>query len=269
MAFSSGSGFIPVFMYHDVQSDTVAIGEVRPEQRTYTLDRSVFEAHLAAMAGLRSMTVGELVAAGCAPAERAVVLTFDDGHVSNFTEALPAMVLAGVVGTFYVVAGRIGEGETISWAQMREMSEAGMEIGSHTLTHREPASLSEEELRHELRESKRVLEEGLGQAVVSLSSPTGFFNPHMCRIAREEGYTSLCFGHYGYVGLGDDPFRLNRIAVKRLITVADLERILAGDRRVVRRLRRSQMVCNGAKHLLGVRGYLALKWAVLRFKGAR
>jgi len=255
-------------MYHDVQPDAVAIEGVRPEQRTYTLDRSLFEAHLRAMGGVRSMTVGALVAAGCAPAERAVVLTFDDGHVSNYTEAFPAMAAAGVVGTFYVVAGRVGEATTLSWAQMAEMAEAGMEIGSHTLTHREPASLSEEELRHELRESKRVLEEGLGRPVVSLSSPTGFFNPRMCRIAREEGYTSLCFGHYGYVGQGSDPFRLNRIAVKRSTPMGELERILAGDRQVVRRLRRAQMVRNGAKHLLGVRGYLALKGAVLRLKGA-
>jgi len=261
-------GGIPIFMYHDVQPDGAPITGVAPEQRPYVLHRSVFAAHLNAMAGMRSLTVADLV--GEAPvAGRAVVLTFDDGHVSNYTEALPAMAARGIVGTFYVVAGRVGEGETLSWAQMREMVAAGMEIGSHTLTHPEPSTLSDDELRHELRESKRLLEEGLGRPVVSLSSPTGFFNPRMSRMAHAEGYTSLCFGHYGYVIPSTDPFRLNRIAVKRSTPMAELEAILRGDVAVVRRLRRGQMVRNGAKHLLGVRGYLALKGAMLRLKGAR
>lgn len=259
----------PVLMYHDVQPDGGPIGAVRPEQRTYTLDRSVFAAHLAAMDHLRSLTVGALAAAAGAVGAPAVVLTFDDGHMSNYAEAFPAMVARGMVGTFYVVAGRVGEGETISWAQMREMAAAGMEIGSHTLTHREPSTLTDEELRHELRESRRILEDGLGQSVVSLSSPTGFFNPRMSRMAHAEGYTSLCFGHYGYVIPSTDPFRLHRIAIKRTTPMSELEAILQGDAVVVRRLRRAQMVRNGAKHLLGVRGYLAVKGAMLKLRGAR
>jgi len=260
---------VPILMYHDVQPDGAPIDGVAPEKRPYVLDRALFAAHLDAMAGMASLTVAGLVGAGCAPVGPAVVLTFDDGHVSNYTEAFPALAARKIVATFYVVAGRVGQGKTLSWAQMREMAAAGMEIGSHTLTHREPASLTEAELRHELRESKRLLEDGLGQAVVSLSSPTGFFNPRMSRLARAEEYTSLCFGHYGFVGSESDPFRLNRIAVKRSTPMAEVEAILAGDAAVVRRLRRAQMVRNGAKHLLGVRGYLALKGVLLRLRGAR
>jgi peptidoglycan/xylan/chitin deacetylase (PgdA/CDA1 family) len=255
-------------MYHDVQADGALTADVAAGQRPYVLDRAVFAAHLDAMAGLRSMTVTQLVAAGDTGDGRAVVLSFDDGHVSNYSEAFPAMAARGIVGTFYVVAGRVGHAETLSWVQMREMADAGMEIGSHTLTHREPSTLTDEELRHELRESKRLLGDGLGRPVASLSSPTGFFNPRMSKIAREEGYTSLCFGHYGYVTAASDPFRLNRIAIKRSTSMAELEAILHGDVAVVRRLRRAQMVRNGAKHLLGVRGYLALKGAMLRLRGA-
>lgn len=259
-------GGIPILMYHDVQPDGAPIAGVGLGQRPYVLDRSTFAAHLDAMTEKRAVTAANLVGEE-AVSGRAVVLTFDDGHVSNYTEAFPAMAARGIAGTFYVVAGRVGQGETLSWGQMREMAAAGMEIGSHTLTHREPSTLTDEELRHELRESKRLLEDGLGQPVVSLSSPTGFFNPRMSRIAREEGYTSLCFGHYGYVGPESDPFRLNRIAIKRTTSMAELEAILRGDAVVVRRLRRGQMVRNGAKHLLGVRGYLALKGAMLKLRG--
>jgi peptidoglycan/xylan/chitin deacetylase (PgdA/CDA1 family) len=258
---------LPILMYHDVQPDGAAIAGVALEQRPYVLDRAVFAAHLDAMAGMRTVTVGTLIG-DAAASGRTVVLTFDDGDVSNYTEAFPAMAARGIAGTFYVVAGRVGEEETLSWAQMREMADAGMEIGSHTLTHREPSTLPDEEVRHELRESKRVLEHGLGRPVVSLSSPTGFFNPRMSRIAREEGYTSVGFGHYGYVSPATDPFRLNRIAIKRATPLAELEAILHGDQAVVRRLRRAQMVRNGAKHLLGVRRYLALKGAMLKLKGA-
>ena len=50
----------------------------------------------------------------------------------------------------------------MSWLQIRALHDAGMEIGSHTLAHRPPASLDYDELRFLLAESRRILEEGLG-----------------------------------------------------------------------------------------------------------
>ena len=54
--------------------------------------------------------------------------------------------------------------------------------------------------------------------VTSLSSPTGFSNPRMCKIAQEVGYHSLCIGRVGLAADYGDPFLLNRVAVKRSMT---------------------------------------------------
>ena len=128
---------------------------------------------------------------------RAIVLTFDDGHVSNYESALPVLVEHGLTATFFITAGRIGDGTTMTWRQIRALHAAGMEIGSHTVTHRPPSTLDDKALRYELCESRRMLEDGLGAPVVSISSPTGFFNPRMRLIAREAGYQALCFGLAG------------------------------------------------------------------------
>ena len=61
-------------------------------------------------------------------------------------------------------------------------------------------------LPYELHESRRVLEDGLGAPVTSLSSPTGFFNPRMRVIAHEVGIRPFCFGRIGLAPDQGDPF---------------------------------------------------------------
>jgi peptidoglycan/xylan/chitin deacetylase (PgdA/CDA1 family) len=188
-----------------------------------------------------------------------VVLTFDDGHVSNYTLTLPILLEYHLPATFFITAGAIGQGETMNWRQIRALHAAGMEIGSHTLTHRPPSTLSDDELRYELRTSRHVLEDGLGAPVTSISSPTGFFNPRMRAIAREVGYQALCFGHIGLVSAQDDHFSLKRVAVKYTTSHAEFEALLRFDQPMLRRWRRRQWVRSFARQVLGSKVYLQVR----------
>jgi peptidoglycan/xylan/chitin deacetylase (PgdA/CDA1 family) len=190
---------------------------------------------------------------------RALVLTFDDGHISNHDIALPLLGERRLTATFFITVGLIGTGATMDWQQLRALHAAGMEIGSHTLTHRPPATLNDDELRHELLASKRILEDGLGTPVTSISSPTGFFNPRMSVIAQEVGYRALCYSQIGLIADESQPFALNRVAVKYTMHQGEFEALLRFEGKTLRGLRRQQRVRDVARKTLGVNTYLRLR----------
>src|SRR5262245_6332164 len=245
-----------ILMYHDLAADPTAIAR---EHRPYVLEPAVFRRQMAAVvaADLPALSVAQWCALSRPP--RAVVLTFDDGHVSNYTLTLPILAEHHLTATFFVTAGVIGQGETMDWRQIRALHAAGMEIGSHTLTHRPPSTLSDDELRYELYTSRRVLEDGLGAPVTSISSPTSFFNPRMRAIAHEVGYQALCFGQIGLVPDRGDPFSLKRVAVKYTTLHAEFESLLRFDRRTLRRLRLRQWMRSSARQILGPNAYLQVR----------
>ncbi|TFG91022.1 MAG: hypothetical protein E4H15_06595, partial [Syntrophobacterales bacterium] len=110
---------------------------------------------------------------------------------------------------------------TLTWDQILEMDRGGIEIGSHTVSHPVLSSMEEREIRLELIESKKMLEEKLGHEIVSVSYPVGGqfdFNPMVERIAFESGYK---FGLSYINGVNPDfssPYALKRVHVERYQT---------------------------------------------------
>jgi peptidoglycan/xylan/chitin deacetylase (PgdA/CDA1 family) len=250
-----------ILMYHDLAESIVAVA---PGHRPYVLAPAVFrrQMKLVAESMLHSVTVSEWCTV---PALRfSVAITFDDGHISNCDIALPILLESGLKATFFITAGRIGKDGTMTWAQIRRLHDAGMEIGSHTLTHRPPSTLTDPELRYELVESRRVLEDGLGSAVTSISSPTGFFNPRMSAMAHEVGYRALCIGRVGLALDGSDPFSLNRVAVKRGWNERRFQALLAFDRLTLASLRARQRLRELVRECMSIESYLRMRRLLLR-----
>jgi peptidoglycan/xylan/chitin deacetylase (PgdA/CDA1 family) len=248
-------------MYHDIGEtlEGVAAGH-----KPYVLAPRVFRRQMQAIvdAGLINFTVKDW----CASSRRlrAIVITFDDGHTSNYDTALPILLDHRLKATFFVTAGWIGVRSTMDWRQIRELHAAGMEIGSHTLTHRPPSTLDEKELRYELSASRRILEDGLGAEVTALSSPTGFFNPRMCQIAQEAGYRSLCIGRVGVAADDGDPFLLNRVAVKRAMKENQFKRLLRLNCTTLRSIRSRQWLRDLARKMIGAQGYVHMRKVLIK-----
>lgn len=245
-----------ILMYHNISEEP---GLVPPEHRPYVLDTSVFRRQMLSVAasGLPALTVAQWCMSFRPP--RALVLTFDDGHISNHDIALPVLVEHRLKATFFITAGFIGAGTAMDWRQIRALHAAGMEIGSHTLTHRPPSTLDDKALHHELFESRRILEDGVGAPVTSISSPTGFFNPRMRVIAREAGYHALCFGQVGLAADDGNLFSLNRVAVKRSMREDQFDALLRFDSGTICRLRLQQWIRDMARKSLGLTTYLRIR----------
>ena len=102
-------------------------------------------------------------AAGRALPRRTFVVVFDDGNRDGFDEAYPILERYGFKGVFAVVVGRVDvRRRAMTWAELKELQEAGHEIANHSMSHANVASLDRAGLAREVGRSAARLREHLG-----------------------------------------------------------------------------------------------------------
>ncbi len=146
---------------------------------------------------------------------RTVAITFDDGFLNNYFHAFPVLKEYGMPSTIFIITDRIGGDNYVTWDQIREMAKNGVNIGSHTKSHRPLIELSEAEAREEIIGSKRTLEDALGMRIKAFSYPLGAFNDEIIDIVKRAGYSSACATNPPAKYKGTDPFSLRRIKITR------------------------------------------------------
>ncbi|WP_017460535.1 polysaccharide deacetylase family protein [Dyella ginsengisoli] len=137
-------------------------------------------------------------------------------RLKSLDDAAQAALITGLEKAWNMPRDRaVADCRPMGWSQLREMHQAGFEIGSHGVTHRMLAKLPQGELEWELSESHRVLERELGSAPSLLSYPVGgdrAFDARVIEAARAAGYRLAC----SYIsGTNPDP-AVNRYALYRL-----------------------------------------------------
>ena len=161
--------------------------------------------------------------------EKPVVITFDDGHQSVYENALPIMSEYGFPGVFYIVANRInGSPDFVTIPQIKEMIDAGWEIGSHSYSHAD-LTLNHAIADKEIGQSKNDLESALSTSVETFAYPYGTI----------DSFTAQKVSDYGYragMGLGTSKihtwntlFYLNRIEIYGYYTLDTFTEILASE----------------------------------------
>ena len=121
--------------------------------------------------------------------EKAVALTFDDGYSDCYETVFPLLKKYNMKATFFVSTALIGEENHLTEAQILEMQESGLcRFGSHTVTHIRLDEALTDEAERELAESKKVLEDLIGEKVTSLAYPNGAYNDLVELLAQKCGY---------------------------------------------------------------------------------
>lgn len=260
---------------------------------------------------IRFSDVLEALGRGAPLPPRSLIVSFDDGHLDNYTNAFPILKSLGVPATIFLSTGYIGapqtfwfdrvaaliyhapEGEldipalslklslgqtvatrrtaaetilsrlkrlpntqrldvldrleaqlsrhvpvhaadasaALTWAQVEEMSRAGIEFGSHTVTHPVLTMLDDARLHDELADSKRVIELKTGRPAPVLAYPVGgdyAFDQRVITQAKDCGYrlgVSYLSGVNRWNTL--DPFSIKRLHVERYTARSDFEAMLA------------------------------------------
>ncbi|HEX7831470.1 MAG TPA: polysaccharide deacetylase family protein [Thermoanaerobaculia bacterium] len=155
--------------------------------------------------------------------KNAVVITIDDGWRSTYTEAFPELQKRKFPFTVFIYPNIIGKtANALSWTQIREMADAGVDIQSHALTHpfltrRRHTSLTDARytdwLRNELAQSKKILEKETGKKVEFLAYPYGDYDDGVAKMAEKVGYKSALTCDFGRVRKGSDPLKMKRFVI--------------------------------------------------------
>jgi peptidoglycan/xylan/chitin deacetylase (PgdA/CDA1 family) len=168
------------------------------------------------------------------PQGRFVAITFDDGNVGQYERGFRALVERAMTATFFVTTDWIGRQGYMSWEQLREMRASGMEIQSHTRSHRFLSELTPADLSTELRGAKEALDAELGQDTDMLSLPGGDWpRPSLRHLIPEAGYRVVATSRWGAndAGRGDAEgvVTVRRCTVSGVPGPAAFGRIVAGD----------------------------------------
>lgn len=168
--------------------------------------------------------------------KNAVVITIDDGWRSTYTEVFPEMRRRHFPFTVFVYPRIIGQtSHAMSWKQVKELSDAGVDIQSHSLshpflTHRRHAGLDDKAyadwLQRELAESKKILERETGKSVEFIAYPYGDYDHTVVNTALKAGYLAGLTCEYGPVRRASDPLRMRRLAIDKRIDFATYRHLL-------------------------------------------
>ncbi|MFF8730432.1 polysaccharide deacetylase family protein [Streptomyces sp. NPDC015171] len=187
-----------IAMYHSVGdcSDD-------PYRVTVTPDRLERQLRWLRRRGLRGVSVAELLGARARGSGRDLVgLTFDDGYADFLDNALTVLARWECTATLFVLPGRLGG--TNGWDPLgprkplltadgiRRAAAAGVEIGSHGLTHVDLTRADDALLRAETAGSRAALEELTGTPVTGFCYPYGAVDRRAVAAVREAGYDYAC-----------------------------------------------------------------------------
>jgi peptidoglycan/xylan/chitin deacetylase (PgdA/CDA1 family) len=190
-----------VLMYHSIEAY-----ESDPYQVTVRPQRFERQLRWLRRRGLRGVSMSELLRARWdGRCDGLVGLTFDDGYTDFVTEVLPALDRYGFTATVFVIAGALGGHN--SWdepgprkalmtaADVRYAADAGMEIGSHSLSHIELPQIEDSELSEQVRRSRLILAEVAGRPVTGFCYPYGAVGEREILAVRAAGYDYACAVH--------------------------------------------------------------------------
>lgn len=215
---------IPILLYHTVTKTPSS--KLAP----FTVSPKTFAQHLDLLLekGYTCVTISELVkilrdhSPRQPQRQKVAAITFDDGYKDFAESALPLLLERKLASTMYLTTGWLEDGRArepgpedrfLSFNELPELAEQGVELGSHSHTHPQMDTLSRVDALTELAHSRALLEDALHEPVNSFAYPHGYHSARIGRMVREVGYTSAAAVKNALSHAHDHPFALGRLMV--------------------------------------------------------
>jgi peptidoglycan/xylan/chitin deacetylase (PgdA/CDA1 family) len=226
LKLGGGSNGISILMYHHISDNPEP--NFGPYYRLNT-PPALFEKHLRLLAEEYDvLSLSEALD----PFKRrkanrnCVVITFDDGYQSVYTEAFPRLQRFDFPATVFLPTDYISQSRStfngiacLTWSEVKEMAAHEVSFGSHTKSHPKLLYCAWDKISNELATSKKVIESELGTNVDSFAYPYAFPQNHADFITRLQdelsinGYKSCSTTKVGRVSSSDNHFQLKRLPV--------------------------------------------------------
>ncbi len=202
---------VPVICYHSIDKDPsgkspIIISKEKFRQQIQTIKDD----------GYTTLTMDQLDAylfKKKPVPKKSVVITFDDGYVDNYKNAFPILKEFHMHATIFVISGYLNRELYLTSEEIKEMSDYGLDVESHTVSHSRLSTLSYVDQLKELKNSKETIENITHKPVISIAYPEGKFNDDTKRATLEAGYSMGFTIERGYADRDDNPAKLNRICV--------------------------------------------------------
>jgi peptidoglycan/xylan/chitin deacetylase (PgdA/CDA1 family) len=212
---------IPILMYHVVSAPPAGTANA---ELWVGQDRFASEMRALHKAGYWGITLRQAFDAwqhGGPLPKHPVVVSFDDGYLSQYTHARPVLKRLGWPGVLNLELRNLGA-KGITEHQVRGLMADGWEVDSHTLTHPDLTTVGDAQLRNELAGSRRRLRRRFGaRAAEFFCYPAGRYDARVVEAVRAAGYRGATTVDEG-LGQRSEAFTLKRVRVNGTDTAADL-----------------------------------------------
>lgn len=228
---------LPILMYHQIAKPPETTSRLAVSPDAWAAQLGYLHAE-----GYRTVTAGEFAAALARRSplpDRTIVLTFDDGFADFHSRAMPVLNRYGFTATVFVTTGWIQDngplpagsrpGRMLSWSQIAEAADAGIEVAAHSRLHPQLDQLPSRLLREELRVSKAQLEDKLGFPVTGLAYPFGYSNSRVRHMARDLGHHYACAVGNVIADTESDLFALPRLTIRRSSGMTTFQQVTRGS----------------------------------------
>jgi len=206
---------VPILMYHVINPPIPGA----PYPGLY-VPAGEFAAQMQALkaAGWHAVTLDQLKAYWSRgvplPPGKPIVLTFDNGYQSQYTNALPVLKHMGWVGNEMMqLSGLPPSQGGLSDAQVRGLVSAGWEIDTQGMSHADLIALPASELHYQVFTARQLLRQRYGVTADWFAYPSGHYNANVIATLKAAGFVGSTTVVPGWASPGDDPFRLPRLRV--------------------------------------------------------
>jgi peptidoglycan/xylan/chitin deacetylase (PgdA/CDA1 family) len=173
-----GRAQVPVLCYHQIRDWKPTDSK---QAKDYIVPVATFEEQIKMLAdsGYHTISADQLynyLITGAALPAKPIMLTFDDTDLPQYTIAKPAMEKYGFTGMFFIMTVSLGRPNYMSRQQVKELSDAGNEIGSHTWDHKNIRQFTDADWAIQIDKPTKTLETITGKTIKYFAYPFGLWN---------------------------------------------------------------------------------------------
>ena len=144
--------------------------------------------------------------------QKPIIITFDDGYKDVYTNAYPILKKYNIKANIYIISGWINGDVYMNTNELQEMASSPLiEVGSHTVTHKALASLTEDQIEEEVKTSQQQLQEITGKPIDIIAYPTGSFDNRVIAITKKYYQYAL-----STIKGQENPANLNQYSLRRI-----------------------------------------------------
>ncbi|TRZ94275.1 polysaccharide deacetylase family protein [bacterium] len=221
---------VPVIMYHSVSADAEPDNRMQVSVDLFTRQMKFLKNHHYNVLSLEA--VGQMIRDKKRFPPKSVAITFDDGYKDNYVYAYPVLMKLGLPATIFIIYNEVARslGDRLSWDEIKEMQASGLiTIGSHTLDHPNLVEIkSEAELKRQIFDSKKNLEEKLGVPVNAFCYPSGRFNAQVRDLVIQARYRFAVATGLGKNFSNQDIYLIKRVRVSNSDNLFDFWAKISG-----------------------------------------